>query len=88
MERKDDLECGRYTSSPGRIRVAWSRSSSFIDVQTMVYGFQLISLLEETMWPQLMCCALSNPLSSQFRAEVGMSGGNRPEGQGSVYSSL
>ena len=34
------------------------------------------------MRPQLMCCALSIPSSSQFRAEVGVSGGNRPEGQG------
>ena len=40
---------------------------------------QLISLSEETMWPQLMCCALSNPLSSQFRMEVGVSGNNCPK---------
>src|ERR1700736_2095238 len=43
---------------------------------------QLISLSEETMWPQLMCCALSNPSSSQFRMEVGVSGDKHFEGQG------
>src|SRR6202011_5029367 len=49
------------------------------------YGYtesQLISQSEETMWPQLMCCALPNPLSSQFRTEVRVSGGECPEGQG------
>src|SRR6202047_4402499 len=45
-------------------------------------GSQLIFLSEETMRPQLMCCALPNPLSSQFRTEVGVSGGECPEGQG------
>src|SRR3984893_16379437 len=45
-------------------------------------GPQLISLSEETMRPQLMCCALSNPSSSQFRTEVGVSGGECPKGQG------
>ena len=34
------------------------------------------------MRPQLMCCALSNPSSSQFRTEVGVSGGECPRGQG------
>ena len=43
---------------------------------------QLISLSEETMRPQLMCCALSNPSSSQFQTEVGVSGDNPLEGQG------
>src|ERR1700730_16741104 len=55
------------------------------------YGYtesQLISQSEETMRPQLMCCALSNPSSSQFRTEVGVSGGECPEGQGlwGIYS--
>ena len=49
---------------------------------------QLISLSEEMMWPQLMCCALSIPSLSQFHAEVGMHGDNCPEGQDSVYSGL
>ena len=44
-------------------------------------GSQLISQSEEMMRPQLMCCALSNPSSSQFRTEVGMSGDGRPKGQ-------
>ena len=34
------------------------------------------------MRPQLMCCALSSPSSSQFRTEVGVSGDNHPKGQG------
>ena len=34
------------------------------------------------MRPQLMCCALPNPLLSQFRTEVGVNGGECPEGQG------
>src|ERR1700730_18515110 len=34
------------------------------------------------MRPQLMCCALPNPLSSQFRTEVGVNGGEYPKGQG------
>src|ERR1700730_4143626 len=34
------------------------------------------------MWPQLMCCALPNPSSSQFRTEVRVNGGECPEGQG------
>jgi hypothetical protein len=34
------------------------------------------------MRPQLMCCALPNPSSSQFRTEVGVNGGECPEGQG------
>ena len=34
------------------------------------------------MRPQLMCCALPNPLSSQFRTEGRVSGGECPEGQG------
>ena len=34
------------------------------------------------MQPQLMCCALPNPSSSQFRMEVGVNGGECPEGQG------
>ena len=34
------------------------------------------------MRPQLMCCALPNPSSSQFRMEVGVNGGECPEGQG------
>src|SRR3984893_1129061 len=49
------------------------------------YGYtesQLISQSEETMWPQLMCCALPNPSSSQFRTEVGVNGGECPKGQG------
>src|SRR3984893_2861511 len=49
------------------------------------YGYtesQLISQSEETMRPQLMCCALPNPSSSQFRMEVGVNGGECPEGQG------
>src|ERR1700732_3564255 len=49
------------------------------------YGYtesQLISQSEKTMRPQLMCCALPNPSSSQFRMEVGVSGGECPEGQG------
>src|ERR1700733_887810 len=48
------------------------------------YGYtesQLISQSEETMRPQLMCCALPNPSSSQFRTEVRVSGGDCPEGQ-------
>src|ERR1700732_1872709 len=48
------------------------------------YGYtesQLISQSEETMRPQLMCYALSNPSSSQFRTEVGMSGDKCPKGQ-------
>ena len=50
-----------------------------------VYGYtesQLISQSEETMRPQLMCCALSNPSSSQFRMEVSVSRGECPKGQG------
>src|ERR1700730_6008790 len=42
---------------------------------------QLISQSEETMQPQLMCCALSNPSSSQFRMEVRVSRDKHPEGQ-------
>ena len=34
------------------------------------------------MWPQLMCCALPNPSSSQFRTEVGVNGGECPKGLG------
>ena len=34
------------------------------------------------MRPQLMCCALPNPSSSQFQTEVGVNGGECPEGQG------
>ena len=34
------------------------------------------------MQPQLMCCALPNPSSSQFRTEIGVNGGECPEGQG------
>ena len=33
------------------------------------------------MRPQLMCCALPNPSSSQFRMEVGVNRGECPEGQ-------
>ena len=33
------------------------------------------------MRPQLMCCALPNPSLSQFRTEVGVNGGECPEGQ-------
>jgi hypothetical protein len=33
------------------------------------------------MQPQLMCCALSIPSSSQFQVEVRVSGGYHPEGQ-------
>src|ERR1700737_163406 len=49
------------------------------------YGYtesQLISQSEETMWPQLMCCALPNPSSSLFQTEVRLSGGECPKGQG------
>ena len=34
------------------------------------------------MRPQLVCCALPNPSSSQFRTEVGVNRGECPEGQG------
>ena len=41
------------------------------------------------MRPQLMCCALPNPSSSQFRMEVRVNGGECLEGQGlrGTYSS-
>ena len=81
MERNGDWDYGVYAQSPGWIKVAGSRSNGFIDVRVWVYRSQLISLSEETMRPQLMCCALSNPSSSQFRMEVRVSGDNRPEGQ-------
>jgi hypothetical protein len=45
-------------------------------------GSQLISQSEETMRPQLMCCALSNLSLSQFRMEVRVSRGECPKGQG------
>ena len=82
MERKGDWDYGVYTLSLGRIRVAggWSDGLSMSG-----HGYtesQLISLSEETMRPQLMCCALSNPSLSQFRTEVGVSRDNRLKGQG------
>src|SRR6202011_5961752 len=43
---------------------------------------QLISQSEETMRPQLMCCALPNPSSSQFRTEVRVNRGECPKEQG------
>ena len=41
-----------------------------VEVQTKEYTSFYLS--EETMWLQLMCCALPNPLSSQFQMGVGL----------------
>ena len=82
MEWKGDWEYGVYTQSPGQIKVAGGRSNGLSMSGCGYTESQLISLLEEMMRPQLMCCALSNPSSSQFRTEVGVSRGNCPEGQG------
>src|ERR1700736_6981775 len=81
MEREGDWDYSLYIRSPGRIKVAGGRSNGLSMSRRGYTESQLISLSEETMRPQLMCCALSNLLSSQFRTEVGVSGDNHPEGQ-------
>ena len=43
-----------------------------VEVQTKEYTSFYLS--EETMWLQLMCCTLTNPLSSQFWTEIGLDG--------------
>ena len=82
MEWKGDWDYGVYTWSPGWIKVAGGRSNSLSMSGCGYMESQLISLSEEMMWPQLMCCALSNPSLSQFRTEVRVSGGNHPKEQG------
>src|ERR1700736_441740 len=81
MEREGDWDYSLYIRSPGRIKVAGNQSNGLSMSGREYTESQLISLSEETMRPQLMCCALSNPSSSQFRTEVGVSRGNRPKGQ-------
>ena len=82
MDREGDWDYWVYTRSPGQIKVAGGQSNGLLMSGRGYTESQLISLSDETMRPQLMCCALSDPSSSQFQTEVGVSRDNRPEGQG------
>ena len=69
--RKGDWDLRSVYSKSGTDKICKKVGVTVLSLSGRGYmESQLISLSEETMQPQLMCCALSNPLSSQFQTEV------------------